>query len=58
MISADRAARNDGVSGFDTATNRMIDNFDTALTAFEADVHAVVLLIAVREVRIRAIPHS
>jgi hypothetical protein len=46
------------VSGFDTATNRMIDNFDTALTAFEADVHAVVLLIAVREVRIRAIPHS
>lgn len=40
LISAERAARTDSVSGFDTATNRMIDNFDTALTAFEADVHA------------------
>jgi rhombotail lipoprotein len=40
LISADRAARNDSVAGFDAATNQMIDNFDTALIAFEADVHA------------------
>jgi len=40
LVNVDRAARGDSVTGFDAATNQMIDHFDTALTAFEADVHA------------------
>lgn len=40
MVDASRDMRHEGASGFDAATARMIDNFDAALTAFEADVHA------------------
>src|SRR6202795_2194793 len=40
LIDADRNSRAAGAAGFDKATDEMISNFDTALTAFEADVHA------------------
>jgi rhombotail lipoprotein len=40
LINSDREARKASASGFDEATNQMIGNFDTALTGFEADVHA------------------
>jgi rhombotail lipoprotein len=40
MVDASRDMRHDSASGFDAATAHMIDNFDAALTAFEADVHA------------------
>jgi rhombotail lipoprotein len=39
LIDADRNSREAGAAGFDKATDEMISNFDTALTAFEADVH-------------------
>jgi rhombotail lipoprotein len=35
-----RDARESTVASFDTATTQMIDNFDLALTKFEADVRA------------------
>ncbi len=40
LVNVDREARKSSVSGFNEATNQMIGNFDTALAAFEADVHA------------------
>jgi rhombotail lipoprotein len=39
LVDAARDARHDSARGFATATTHMIDNFDAALTAFEAQVH-------------------
>jgi rhombotail lipoprotein len=39
LIDADRNSRAASAAGFDQATDQMINNFDAALTAFEADVH-------------------
>jgi rhombotail lipoprotein len=40
LIDQQRESRAAGVESFGAATNQMIDNFDLALTAFEADVRA------------------
>jgi rhombotail lipoprotein len=40
LIDEERAARESGVASFGSATTQMIDNFDAALTKFEADVRA------------------
>ena len=40
LIDADRNSRGESAAGFDRATDEMISNFDAALAAFEADVHA------------------
>ncbi|MBS0418706.1 MAG: rhombotarget lipoprotein [Proteobacteria bacterium] len=40
LIDADRETRVEAASGYDAATTRMIDNFDIALTRFEADVRS------------------
>lgn len=40
LIDADRETRGEAASGYDAATTQMIDNFDTALTRFEADVRS------------------
>jgi rhombotail lipoprotein len=40
LIDEERAARESGVASFGSATTQMIDNFDVALTKFEADVRA------------------
>ena len=40
LVDAARDTRHASASGFEAATAHMIDNFDLALTAFEADVHA------------------
>ncbi len=39
-VDVNRDVRHDSAGGFEAATAHMIDNFDAALTAFEADVHA------------------
>lgn len=39
LVDVDRSSRKASASGFNDATNQMIGNFDTALTAFQADVH-------------------
>lgn len=38
LVNVDRNSRKASASGFNDATDQMIANFDTALTAFEADV--------------------
>lgn len=40
LVDQARDARESTVASFDTATTQMIDNFDLALTKFEADVRA------------------
>lgn len=40
LIEQQRESRAAGAASFGAATNQMIDNFDLALTAFEADVRA------------------
>ena len=40
LIDEERAARESGAASFGSATTQMIDNFDAALTKFEADVRA------------------
>ena len=40
LVDQSREARESSVASFDTATTQMIDNFDLALTKFEADVRA------------------
>lgn len=40
LIDQARDVRNADVSSFSAATDQMVTNFDTALTRFEADVHA------------------
>ncbi len=40
LIDADRNTRKASEAGFNEATSQMIGNFDAALAAFEADVHA------------------
>jgi rhombotail lipoprotein len=40
LIDEEREARESGVASFGSATTQMIDNFDAALTKFEADVRA------------------
>ena len=39
LVDADRKSRDASATGFEQATNQMINNFDAALTAFETDVH-------------------
>jgi rhombotail lipoprotein len=39
LIDVDRNSREAGATGFDKATDEMISNFDSALAAFESDVH-------------------
>jgi rhombotail lipoprotein len=40
LVDAQHKVRVAGAASFDAATNQMIVHFDSALTAFEADVHA------------------
>jgi rhombotail lipoprotein len=40
LVDQSRDARASSIASFDTATTQMIDNFDLALTRFEADVRA------------------
>ena len=40
LIDQDREARESSAASFATATTQMVDNFDVALTKFEADVRA------------------
>jgi rhombotail lipoprotein len=40
LIDEEREARESGAASFGSATTQMIDNFDAALTKFEADVRA------------------
>src|SRR5687767_3489277 len=40
LVDQQRDARESSAASFDTATTQMIDNFDLALTKFEADVRA------------------
>jgi rhombotail lipoprotein len=40
LVNQERAARESNAASFATATTQMIDNFDVALTKFEADVRA------------------
>lgn len=40
IVNLDRESRKDGAAGFVDAGNQMIEHFDAALTAFEADVRA------------------
>jgi rhombotail lipoprotein len=40
LVNVDRATRQASANGFDDATNQMIGNFDTALTAFQNDVRS------------------
>lgn len=40
LVDLAQASREAGVEGFDEATNEMIGHFDTALTAFQADVRS------------------
>ena len=40
LIDVNRDMRHASAGGFEAATVKMIDNFDTALTTFESDVHA------------------
>ncbi len=40
LVNVDRATRQASANGFDDATNQMIGNFDTALTAFQSDVRS------------------
>jgi rhombotail lipoprotein len=40
LVDQDREVRESGAASFANATTQMIDNFDLALTRFEADVRA------------------
>jgi rhombotail lipoprotein len=40
LVNVERATREASANGFDDATNQMIGNFDTALTAFQSDVRS------------------
>jgi len=40
LVDVNRDARKESVGGFNDATNQMIGNFDSALSDFEANVHA------------------
>ncbi len=40
LVDQEREARESGAASFGSATTQMIDNFDAALTKFEADVRA------------------
>jgi rhombotail lipoprotein len=40
LVDIDRNSREASASGFNEATNQMIGNFDTALTAFQSDVRS------------------
>jgi len=40
LVNVDRATREASANGFDAATDQMIGNFETALTAFQSDVRS------------------